>query len=75
MELYLELARLMLATEATPLRIAGVEFWIDAVGPWAGQLTFSLPTSKWNPQAMGEDVALLALCYPEIKRIVARHAC
>lgn len=75
MELYVELAKLFLATEGTPLRIAGVEFWIDAVGPWAGQLTYFPAASKWNPQEMGVEVALLARCYPEVSRIVARHAC
>ena len=74
MTLYSDLAKTFLATEATPLVLGGVEFWIDATGPWAGQLSFSKPVSQWNPQAMGKDVADLARCYPEVGRIVARYA-
>ncbi len=69
MELYVELAQLFMATEATPLVIAGVEFWLDS-----DSLTFSVPTSKWNPKEMGESVAELAKVYPEVTRIVARFA-
>lgn len=74
MELYAELAKLFLATYDTPLRIAGVEFWIDERGPWAGQLSFSKPASQWDARAMGKDVADYARCYPEVSRIVMRHA-
>ena len=50
-----------------------VEFWIDPTGPWAGQLSFSIPTAQWNPQGMGTSVAELAKCYPEVWRIVSRY--
>lgn len=74
MELFAELAKLFMATEGTPLRLGNVEFWIDESGPWAGQLTFSVPTSKWNSDAMAAEVASLARVYPEVGRIVARHS-
>lgn len=47
MEMYEQLAKLMLATEASPLVLGNVEFWIDATGPWAGVLSFSIPTPQW----------------------------
>jgi hypothetical protein len=74
MELYRELAKMFLATEGTPLKLGNVEFWIDSVGPWAGVLSFSRPASQWEPQAMGQAVADLARCYPEVGRLVARYA-
>jgi hypothetical protein len=74
MELFAELAKLMMATEGSPLVLGGVEFWIDATGPWAGQLTYSTDTSKWDARAMGESVAQLAKVYPEVSRIVARYS-
>ena len=72
--MYKELAALFKATEATPLRVAGVEFWIDATGPWAGQLSYSVPASLWNPRAMGEEIAALAKAYPEVVGIVLKYA-
>lgn len=73
-DLFRELARLFLATEASPLHLANVEFWIDAVGPFADTLSFSVPADKWDARAMGESVAQLARVYPEVTRIVARYA-
>jgi hypothetical protein len=73
-QLFSELAKLFLATEASPLRIANVEFWSDAVGPFADTLSFSVPTDKWDARAMGESVAQLARVYPEVSKIVARYA-
>jgi hypothetical protein len=64
----------MHATEVKPLCIDGVEFWIDTVGPWAGQLSFSVPTGQWNPQAMVQDVMLLAALNPEITLIAMKYA-
>lgn len=69
MKLYSDLAKLFMATEATPLRIAGVEFWIDGT-----DLIYSVPTSKWNVPAMAQEVASLAKVYPEVERIVAQFA-
>ena len=74
MDMYKQLAALALATEATPLVLGGVEFWIDADGPWAGELAFSKPTSQWNGQAMGQDVAQWAKVEPAVVRIVAQFA-
>ena len=74
MELFRALAVLMLATEGPPLVLGNVDFWIDPTGPWAGQLSFSIPTAQWIPQAMGESVAELAKCYPEVWRIVSRYS-
>jgi hypothetical protein len=74
MKFYRELAQLMHATEVKPLCIDSVEFWIDTVGPWAGQLSFSVPTGQWNPLAMGKDVALLAATNPEIGLIAMKYA-
>lgn len=72
MEMYAQLAKLMMATEATPLVLGNVEFWIDANGPWAGVLSFSAPTGKWNVQAIAQSVAELSRVYPEVTRIVNR---
>lgn len=74
MELYKALAFLMLATEGTPLKLGNVEFWIDPAGPWAGQLSFSIPLAQWNPSAMGESVAELAAIYPEVWGVVSHYA-
>ena len=70
MEFYKELARMFLATEASPLVIGNVSFWIDETGPWAHELTFSIPTSQWNKAAMAENVASLARISPEVMRRV-----
>lgn len=74
MNLFKELATLFMATEATPLRLHGVEFWIDQSGPWQGQLVFFPATAYWNAKGIGEDVDKLAKVYPEVGRIVARYA-
>jgi hypothetical protein len=44
------------------IRLGNVEFWIDADGPWAGKLSFSIPTSQWDKTALSRDLtaALLA---------------
>ena len=72
--LFTDLAHLMHATEASPLRLGNVEFWIDSAGPWAGVLSFSVPSNAWNAAAMGADVASLARVHPEVYRIVAKYA-
>jgi hypothetical protein len=69
MQLYKDLAQLFMATEASPLRVDSVEFWIDS-----DALVYSIPTAQWNPRAMGEAVASLARVYPEVGRIVMRYA-
>lgn len=38
------------------VRLGNVEFWIDADGPWAGKLSFSIPTSQWNKEAVSRDL-------------------
>ena len=73
MQLYSDLAKLMLATEATPLRVGNVEFWIDATGPWTGQLSYSPSSERWDVLTMAQDVARLAVVYPEVKQIVAQY--
>lgn len=70
MPMYEQLAKLMMATEASPLVLGNIEFWIDATGPWAGVLSFSIPTSKWNVQAVSKSVFELSRVYPEAARIV-----
>jgi hypothetical protein len=72
MNLFNELAKLMMATEASPLVLGNVEFWIDADGPWKDQLSYSPDTPKWDTKAMGESVAQLAKVYPEVSQIVNR---
>lgn len=74
MDLFIDIARLTHATEACPLILGNVEFWFDPAGPWAGQLAFSIPTSKWDAQAIGASVSQLSILYPEITRIVTRFA-
>ncbi len=71
--LFKDLTALMMGTEATPLVLGNVEFWIDLSGPWAGQLAFSIPTSKWDAQAIGQSVAQLCRVYPEVTRIYLRY--
>jgi hypothetical protein len=70
MEMYKQLAKLMLATEASPLVLGNVEFWIDATGPWAGVLSFSIPTGRWDVLAIAQSVSDLCRVYPEVARIV-----
>lgn len=44
------------------IRLGNVEFWIDAEGPWAGKLSFSIPTSQWDTKRITDDlVRALAL--------------
>jgi len=39
------------------VRLGNVEFWIDADGPWAGKLSFSIPTSQWDKARVSADLA------------------
>jgi hypothetical protein len=43
--------------------LGNVEFWVDADGPWAGSLSYSLPTNQWVGvgKDLSEAVALLVL--------------
>lgn len=70
MQMYEQLAKLMLATEASPLVLGNVEFWIDADGPWAGVLAYSTPTGRWDVLAISQSVLELTRVYPEAARIV-----
>lgn len=70
MEMYEQLARLMMATEASPLVLGNVEFWIDTNGPWAGVLSYSLPTGQWDVLKISQSVLELSRVYPEVTRIV-----
>jgi|SRR6185436_4746797 len=36
--------------------LGNVGFWIDADGPWAGQLSFSHPTNAWDLPALKRDL-------------------
>ena len=74
MDLFLQLAQLTKATPDHPIVLGNVEFWIDPIGPWAGQLAFDTPTSQWDAKEIGVSVAYLATVYPEINGIVAQHA-
>ncbi len=38
------------------VRLGNVEFWIDDAGPWAGKLSFSIPTSMWDKEAVSRDL-------------------
>lgn len=38
------------------LKLGNVEFWFDTEGPWAGQLSFSLPTAQWDVPAVIQDL-------------------
>lgn len=38
------------------VRLGNVEFWIDADGPWAGQLSHSIPTSQWDINRIAADL-------------------
>lgn len=38
------------------IRLGNVEFWIDDAGPWAGKLSFSIPTSQWDSTAVSRDL-------------------
>ena len=69
MNLFKELAILAMATEATPLRLDTVEFWIDG-----NDLVYFPATNKWNPSAMGTAVAQWSKVEPSVKRIVSRYA-
>ena len=39
------------------IRLGNVEFWIDADGPWANRLSFSIPTSQWDTKQVSADLA------------------
>ncbi len=43
-------------TDEYGIRLGNVEFWIDADGPWAGQLSFSIPTSYWDKKRVAADL-------------------
>ena len=74
MDMYKQLAELALATEATPLVLGGVEFWIDADGPWAGQLTYFPTSAAWSVAAISEDLYRWAKIDPAVTRIVWQFA-
>ena len=54
-DLFRELTALMQGTEQTPLRLGNVEFWIDQGGPWAGQLSFSVPVRAMGRRRHGAN--------------------
>jgi hypothetical protein len=70
MEMFKNLAELMMATEASPLILGGIEFWIDKDGPFAGVLSYNRPTSKWNHTAINADIVSLSVVYPEVRRMI-----
>lgn len=39
-----------------PVTLGGVDFWIDSDGPWAGQLSFSVPTSNWDKEKVSAEL-------------------
>jgi hypothetical protein len=49
------------------IRLGNVEFWIDADGPWANQLSFSIPTSQWV--GVAADLAKAMRMTPEERKI------
>ena len=49
---------IMSVEEVTKTTIGGVAFSIDTEGPWAGVLSFSPETSKWDAAAVIANVKL-----------------
>lgn len=39
------------ATEAKPLVLGNVEFWMGS-GPWSGTLTYSIPSYAWDKETV-----------------------
>lgn len=42
-------------TADNPVTFGNVQFWIDADGPWKGQLSYSTPVANWNREAITND--------------------
>lgn len=36
--------------------LGNVDFWVDSEGPWADQLSFSLPINAWDVPAISRDL-------------------
>ncbi len=39
------------------LQLGNVDFWVDSEGPWAGQLSSSIPNEQWDVDAIAADYA------------------
>ena len=37
------------------IKIGNVTFWVDNDGPWKDQLSFDIPTDKWNKEEIAKD--------------------
>lgn len=44
------------ATSERPLELGGIQFWIDADGPWAGKLSYDMPLDLWDRVALAADI-------------------
>ena len=45
------------ADQMKNVQFGNVHFWIDSDGPWAGELSYSIPSSEWDTKAIGRDIA------------------
>jgi hypothetical protein len=66
-ELFKEMAVYFHAEESKPLILGNTAFWIDSTGPWAGEISFSLPPRQWDAQAIGKSAAHLAESFPAVR--------
>jgi hypothetical protein len=44
------------AAHGDRVTLGNVEFWIDADGPWVGQLSYSIPANEWDRVAVQTDL-------------------
>ncbi len=51
--------KLLCPLDGSPLKLGNIEVWIDPSGPWAGVISYSLPTSQWDKGAVSADLAAL----------------
>jgi len=40
----------------SPIQLGNVQFWVDATGPWAGELSHDPGTSEWDLDAIKRDL-------------------
>lgn len=48
--------RALVPADGTSRTFGNVECWIDTEGPWAGRVSYSLPTSQWDRKAFNADL-------------------
>ena len=71
-DIYKRIAEVMQGTPDKPVVIGNVEFWIDAQGPWAGQLSFFPASNRWDAYEMAKCVERICSRYPEVDAMLAR---